>query len=113
MVATFTECISFGLIEPAGAYGADIVCGEGQPLVFVHGWSGDASWWDHQVRKFHKDHRVVADFTWNTFRNHMIAEYEIPKYDGGLTSPNMFVPVSNDSARRNGCSLAYHNDSSA
>ena len=32
MVATFTECVSFGLIEPAGAYGADIVCGEGQSI---------------------------------------------------------------------------------
>jgi glycine dehydrogenase subunit 1 len=32
MIATFTECVSFGLIEPAGAYGADIVCGEGQSI---------------------------------------------------------------------------------
>jgi LmbE family N-acetylglucosaminyl deacetylase len=54
----------------------------------------------HHRDDLHQDHRVLAEFTWNTFRNHMIAEYEIPKYDGGLTSPNVFVPVSADSARR-------------
>ena len=41
----------------------------------------------------HQDHRVVSELTWNTFRNHMILEYEIPKYDGGLGSPSFFVPV--------------------
>jgi LmbE family N-acetylglucosaminyl deacetylase len=41
----------------------------------------------------HQDHRVVAELTWNTFRDHLILEYEIPKYDGGLTSPNFFVPI--------------------
>ena len=42
----------------------------------------------------HQDHRVVNEFTWNTFRNHTILEYEIPKWDGGLGSPNLFVPAS-------------------
>ena len=41
----------------------------------------------------HQDHRVVSDLTWNTFRNHMILEYEIPKYDGDLGCPNVFVPL--------------------
>ncbi len=41
----------------------------------------------------HQDHRLVAELTWNTFRNHLILEYEVPKYDGGLTSPNFFVPL--------------------
>jgi LmbE family N-acetylglucosaminyl deacetylase len=41
----------------------------------------------------HQDHRVVSDLTWNTFRNHVILEYEIPKYDGDLGSPNLFVPL--------------------
>lgn len=39
----------------------------------------------------HQDHRVVSDLTWNTYRNHLILEYEIVKYDGDLASPNVFV----------------------
>ena len=42
----------------------------------------------------HQDHRVISDLTWNTFRSHAILEYEIPKYDGDLGVPNLFVPVS-------------------
>jgi len=41
----------------------------------------------------HQDHRTIHNFTWNTFRNHMILEYEIPKYDGDLGRPNLFVPL--------------------
>jgi LmbE family N-acetylglucosaminyl deacetylase len=41
----------------------------------------------------HQDHRLVSDLTWNTFRNHLILEYEIPKYDGDFASPNFFVPL--------------------
>lgn len=41
----------------------------------------------------HQDHRMVADLTWNTFRDHLILEYEIPKYDGDLGQPNCFVPL--------------------
>ncbi len=39
----------------------------------------------------HQDHRVISDLTWNTFRSHLIWEYEIPKYDGDLGIPNVFV----------------------
>jgi len=39
----------------------------------------------------HQDHRLISDLTWNTFRDHLILEYEIPKYDGDLGSPNFFV----------------------
>jgi LmbE family N-acetylglucosaminyl deacetylase len=42
----------------------------------------------------HQDHRTICDLTWNTWRNHMILEYEIPKYDGDLGIPNFFVPLS-------------------
>lgn len=42
----------------------------------------------------HQDHRVVSDLTWNTFRSHAILEYEVPKFDGDLGSPNVFVPLS-------------------
>ena len=41
----------------------------------------------------HQDHRVVSDLTWNTFRDHAILEYEIPKYDGDLGRPNLYVPL--------------------
>ena len=42
----------------------------------------------------HQDHRVVSELTWNTWRNHAIWEFEIPKYDGDFGSPNLFVPLS-------------------
>ncbi len=48
----------------------------------------------------HQDHRTIAEFTWNTFRNHLIAEYEIPKYEGDLGHPNLFVPLSEQLAVR-------------
>jgi hypothetical protein len=38
----------------------------------------------------HQDHRLVAELTWNTFRDHLVLEYEIPKYDGDLGNPNLF-----------------------
>lgn len=41
----------------------------------------------------HQDHRVVSELTWNTFRNHLVLEYEIPKYDGDLGQPNAFVAL--------------------
>jgi LmbE family N-acetylglucosaminyl deacetylase len=41
----------------------------------------------------HQDHRVVAELAWNTFRDHLILEYEIPKYDGDLAAPNLYVPL--------------------
>jgi LmbE family N-acetylglucosaminyl deacetylase len=41
----------------------------------------------------HQDHRIINELTWNTFRNHLIMEYEIPKYDADLSHPNFFVPL--------------------
>ena len=51
-------------------------------LIFTH-WQGDA----------HQDHRLISELTWNTFRDHLILEYEIPKYDGDMGRPNVFVPL--------------------
>lgn len=48
----------------------------------------------------HQDHRVVSDLTWNTFRNQLVLEYEIPKWDGDLTQRNHYVPIGADVARR-------------
>ena len=48
----------------------------------------------------HQDHRVVSNLTWNTFRDHLILEYEIPKYDGDLGRPNLYMPLSEDAVAR-------------
>ncbi len=48
----------------------------------------------------HQDHRVLSDLAWNTFRGHLILEYEIPKYDGDLGVPNFFVPLDGALSRR-------------
>lgn len=47
----------------------------------------------HYRNDRHQDHRLVSDLTWNTWRNHTILEYEIPKYDGDLGIPNFYVPL--------------------
>lgn len=52
----------------------------------------------HHKDDRHQDHRLIGELTWNTFRDSMILEYEIPKYDGGLGDPNLFVDAA-DSAR--------------
>jgi LmbE family N-acetylglucosaminyl deacetylase len=54
----------------------------------------------HYGHDLHQDHRLLSELTWNTFRDHMILEYEIPKYDGGLGSPNLFVQLTQDERRR-------------
>jgi LmbE family N-acetylglucosaminyl deacetylase len=48
----------------------------------------------------HQDHRIVSELTWNTFRDHLVLEYEILKYDGDLSNPNLFVHLPRDTARR-------------
>lgn len=53
----------------------------------------------HFRHDLHQDHRLVCELTWNTFRDHVILEYEIPKYDADLHQPNFFVPLS-DAIRR-------------
>ncbi len=45
----------------------------------------------HQASDAHQDHRLMRELTWNTFRNHLILEYEIPKYDGDMGRPNFFI----------------------
>lgn len=48
----------------------------------------------HVLQDRHQDHRLVAELTWNCFRNHSILEYEIAKYEGDLGQPNVYVPLS-------------------
>ena len=54
----------------------------------------------HTRKDAHQDHRLISELTWNTFRNHMILEYEIPKYDGDLGQPGVFVPLAPEIYRK-------------
>jgi LmbE family N-acetylglucosaminyl deacetylase len=54
----------------------------------------------HYRKDAHQDHRLISELTWNTFRDHMILEYEIPKYDGDLSQPGFYVPLTEDLYRR-------------
>ena len=59
-----------------------------RPDIILCPWTGDA----------HQDHRTVAALTANTFRDHLVLQYEIVKYDGDLGRPSVYVPVSRDQA---------------
>ena len=48
----------------------------------------------------HQDHRLLCELTWNTFRNHLVLEYEVPKWDGDMGRPNVFVPLEETVADR-------------
>lgn len=54
----------------------------------------------HTRNDAHQDHRLLAELTWNTFRDHLILEYEIPKYDGDLGHPSVFVPLESELCER-------------
>lgn len=54
----------------------------------------------HRLEDRHQDHRLLAELTWNTYRNQIILEYEIPKYEGDLGQPNVFAPLSQEACER-------------
>ena len=54
----------------------------------------------HQRTDLHQDHRLACELTWNTWRDHLIVEYEVPKYDGDLGAPNLFVPLDGSVATK-------------
>lgn len=54
----------------------------------------------HFLQDRHQDHRAIAEATWQTFRNHLVLEYEIPKYEGDLGHPNVLVPIQPEIAKR-------------
>jgi LmbE family N-acetylglucosaminyl deacetylase len=54
----------------------------------------------HRREDAHQDHRLVGELTWNTFRNHLVLEYEIPKYEGDLGHPNLFVTLDRSRCER-------------
>ena len=72
--------------------------GEIEPSLVLTHCQGDA----------HQDHRLIAELTHNTFRDHLILEYEIPKHDGDLGNPGLFMPLSETLARRKAASLVEH-----
>ena len=66
-------------------------------LILTH-WGGDA----------HQDHRLIAELTHCTFRDHLVLEYEIPKYDGDLGNPTLFVPLSREQLGRKVAAIGRH-----
>jgi len=84
-----------------------VIIGSFRESYFPSEWVSIKEWFEEVKAKFdpdivfthyredrHQDHRVLSDLAWNTFRNHLILEYEILKYDGDLGQPNVFVPLS-------------------
>lgn len=54
----------------------------------------------HHRADLHQDHRLVGELTWNTFRSHLVLEYEIPKYEGGLVTPSAYVALDEAQVER-------------
>jgi LmbE family N-acetylglucosaminyl deacetylase len=54
----------------------------------------------HYRNDLHQDHRLVCELTWNTWRDHLIWEYEIPKYDGDMGTPNIYVSLPRTLCKR-------------
>jgi len=54
----------------------------------------------HNRSDAHQDHRLISELTWNTFRDHLILEYEIPKYDGDMGQPGVFVPLAQEQCQK-------------
>ena len=90
-----------------GVKNREIRVGAFRESYFPSEWPEIKDWFEEIKAKFspdivfthyrddrHQDHRVLSDLAWNTFRSHLILEYEILKYDGDLGSPNVFVPLS-------------------
>jgi LmbE family N-acetylglucosaminyl deacetylase len=81
-VADFKEAFFPYIGQEVKSY-VDMLGFELEPdVIFTH-WRGD----------MHQDHRTVGELTWNAFRRHLILEYEIPKWDGDLGRPNVFMPL--------------------
>ncbi len=62
----------------------------------------------HYRHDLHQDHRLLCELTWNTFRDHLVLEYEVPKFDGDLGQPNLFVELDESICRRKSEHLLQH-----
>jgi LmbE family N-acetylglucosaminyl deacetylase len=67
----------------------------------------------HHRGDLHQDHRIVGELAWQTFRDHLIWEYEIPKYDGDLGRPNLYVPLPDRDVDRKVALILRHYPSQA
>ena len=98
------EALSAARLFLGSAVGSKVVIRSFRDSFFPHEWKGIKEFFSlignrfqpdliftHSRNDLHQDHRVISELTWNAFRNHLILEYEIPKYDGDLGSPNFFV----------------------
>jgi LmbE family N-acetylglucosaminyl deacetylase len=105
----------------SGAAGADIHLGDFRDGYFPAERTAVKDWVEglkrlerpdvilsHQRDDAHQDHRLVCELTWNTFRDHMILEYEIPKWDGDLGRPNLYAPLHEDVLARKIALLHKH-----
>lgn len=89
IIANFRDCFLQSQYADVKSYFEDLKRGVNPDVVITH-WLQDR----------HQDHRLAAELTWNTWRNHLVLEYEIPKYEGDLSTPNAYVPISASLARR-------------
>jgi LmbE family N-acetylglucosaminyl deacetylase len=62
----------------------------------------------HYRNDLHQDHREINQLTWNSYRNHLVLEYEIPKYDGDLGSPNTFFHLDKDQCEQKAAAIMKH-----
>ncbi len=62
----------------------------------------------HRLEDRHQDHRLAGELSWNTWRDQLILEYEILKYEGDLGQPNVFVPLNAATAQRKSAHLERH-----
>lgn len=70
-----------------------------QAVEELKGWARPDLVLTHNRHDRHQDHRTLAELTWNSFRNHLVLAYEIPKFDGDLGNPNLFVPLTGAQAQ--------------
>lgn len=97
----------------AGVPRKDIKIGSFRESYFPSEWPSIKDWLEeikttfdpdvvftHYRHDRHQDHRVLSDLAWNSFRNHLIFEYEILKYDGDMGCPNLFIPLSQQHCSR-------------
>jgi LmbE family N-acetylglucosaminyl deacetylase len=96
-----------------GCARSEVLIGSFQESYFPSEWAKIKTWFEdlrnhiepdlvftHYRDDRHQDHRVLSDLAWNTFRNHLVLEYEILKYDGDLGVPNVFMPLSREIGSR-------------
>lgn len=105
----------------AGSEKQTILLGEFKDGFFPYEGDGVKSWIEalrervqpdviltHRRDDAHQDHREVSRLTWNAFRNHLILEYEIPKWDGDLGQPNLYIPLATSTLARKIALITEH-----